>query len=153
EKNLFTSNAEGESIGVFQGFDEASEAEFIAAKAGEIIRSGQNPEEIAVLYRANFQSRALEEAFLRHGIEYQLIGTKFFERREIKDVLSYLRASLDQSCLSDVKRVINVPARGIGKATIAKIFAGDEGSLPADTRAKVANFRELLAEIKKAAEE
>ncbi len=153
EKNLFTSNQEGESISIFKGFDEQSEAEFIATKAGEIIKTGERPDEIAVLYRANFQSRALEEAFLRQSIPYQLLGTKFFERKEIKDILSYLRAALSPDSLADIKRIINVPARGIGKATVAKLFAGDEASLPAATKIKIGKFRELLMEIKRVAEE
>src|SRR5439155_11598961 len=79
---------------------------------------------IAVLYRANFQSRALEEAMLRYNIPYQVLGVKFFERKEIKDTLAYLRAALNPDSLSDIKRIINFPARGIGKVTLAKIFAG-----------------------------
>ncbi|MBX4195800.1 UvrD-helicase domain-containing protein, partial [Candidatus Parcubacteria bacterium] len=151
KKNLFTANSAGDKIGLFTGFDEVSEAEFVALKAEEMIRAGVYPEEIAALYRANFQSRVLEEAFLEHKVPYQLLGTRFFERKEIKDVVSYLRAALNEDCLSDVKRVINIPARGIGKATIAKIFAGDESILPAGTRQKIADFRRLLSEIREKA--
>lgn len=147
KKNLFTGNDVGEKIGIFQGYDEVSEAEFIANKSKELIRGGMKPENIAVLYRANFQSRVLEESFMQQTIPYQLIGTRFFERREIKDIISYLRASLDSGCLSDMKRVINVPARGIGKVTIVKIFGGEEEGLPAATRNKINNFRKLLTEI------
>ncbi len=147
EKNLFTENSEGEKIGIVSTFDETAEAEFIASKAGELINSGQRAEEVAVLYRANFQSRVLEEAFLKHQIPYQLLGTRFFDRKEIKDIVSYLRAGLNQECLSDVKRVINTPARGIGKTTIAKLFGGDEGALPAGTRQKIADFKKLLTTI------
>lgn len=151
EKNLFTSNAIGDKIGILSTFDETSEAEFIATKAKAIIDDGGTSDEIAVLYRANFQSRVLEEAFLRHKVPYQLLGTRFFDRKEVKDILSYLRASLNSECLSDVKRIINVPTRGIGKATIAKIFANDETSLTASTRQKIAGFRELLEKIKEKA--
>ncbi len=147
KKNLFTGNGVGDKIGIFQGYDEVSEAEFIANKTKELINAGTKPENIAVLYRANFQSRVLEESFMQHTLPYQLLGTRFFERREIKDLLSYLRASLNQDCLSDVKRVINVPARGIGKATIAKIFGGEEESLPASTKNKIYNFKNLLTAI------
>ncbi|MHB1330644.1 MAG: ATP-dependent helicase [Minisyncoccota bacterium] len=151
EKNLFTSNAAGEKIGILSTFDEASEAEFIATKAKEVMSTGSASDEIAVLYRANFQSRVLEEAFLRHKVPYQLLGTRFFDRREVKDILSYLRASLNSECLSDIKRVINVPTRGIGKATIAKIFANDESTLPASTRQKISRFRKLLSDIRERA--
>lgn len=147
KKNLFTGNGVGEKIGIFQGYDEVSEAEFIATKTKELILTGTRPEDIAVLYRANFQSRVLEESFMQHTLPYQLLGTRFFERKEIKDILSYLRASLSPDCLSDIKRVINVPARGIGKATIAKIFGGETESLPAGTKNKINNFHKLLADI------
>lgn len=151
KKNLFTGNSDGEKIGLVTLFDEVAESEFVAQKAEEYIKSGADPSEIAVLYRANFQSRVLEESFLQYKIPYQILGTRFFERREIKDIVSYLRAALNQECLSDVKRVINVPVRGIGKTTIAKIFTGDEASLPAGTRQKIALFRALLERIKKKA--
>ncbi len=103
---------------------------------------------IAILYRANFQSRVLEEAMLRYNIPYQVLGIKFFERKEIKDILSYIKASLNKDSLSDIKRVINFPARGIGKSTIAKIFAGEIESLPIKTRLKINNFYEILEKIK-----
>lgn len=115
---------------------------------------------VAVLYRANFQSRALEEAMLRHNIPYQVLGVKFFERKEIKDTLAYLRAALNRDCLSDIKRIINFPARGIGKVTLAKIFAnparnassiagagGDTENLPIKVRIKINNFYETLDSI------
>lgn len=147
KKNLFTSNGAGEKIGLFQGIDEVSEAEFIATKAQDLIKTGLSPDEIAVLYRANFQSRILEEACMNHNIPYQILGTRFFERKEIKDILSYLRASLNPESLSDLKRIINVPARGIGKITILKIFAGQEKSLSPAIKVKISNFKNLLGEI------
>jgi DNA helicase-2/ATP-dependent DNA helicase PcrA len=147
KKNLFTSKDFGEKISIYSGFDETSEAEFIASKAETLIKEGTPAEEIAVLYRANFQSRILEEAFMRKGIPYQMLGTRFFERKEVKDLISYLRAGLDPECLSDLKRVINVPTRGIGKATIVKIFSGMEADLPATMKRKISDFRELLKKI------
>jgi DNA helicase-2/ATP-dependent DNA helicase PcrA len=104
--------------------------------------------EIAVLYRANFQSRALEEAMLRYNIPYQVLGVKFFERKEIKDTLAYLRAALNPDSLSDIKRIINFPARGIGKVTLLKIFANEKENLPIKLRIKVNNFYQILEEIK-----
>ncbi len=153
EKNLFTQSGAGEKISTLSTFDEISEADFIATKAKELIATGEKAEEMAVLYRANFQSRVLEEAFLRHQIPYQLLGTRFFERREVKDIISYLRAGLNPDALADVKRIINVPTRGIGKTTVAKIFSGDEASLPAGTRVKIDDFRKMLLEIGKVANE
>jgi DNA helicase-2/ATP-dependent DNA helicase PcrA len=152
EKNLFTKNGEGEPIGVFAGYDEADEAEFIAEKAGELIRKGVDAKEIAVLYRANFQSRVLEEAFLHNSIAYQVLGVRFFERKEIKDILSYLRAALNPDSMADMKRVINVPARGIGKVTVLKIFSGQRDTLPAATKKKVDDFFTILGAIKIKAE-
>lgn len=147
EKNLFTENVEGEKLGLFTAFDEVQEANFVAERAEECIKGGVRPEEIAVLYRANFQSRVMEEAFLERGVPYQLLGTRFFERKEVKDVISYLRAALNEESLADMKRIINTPARGIGKASVTKIFADDEGSLTASTRQKLADFKKLLKEI------
>jgi len=147
KKNLFTTNGDGEKIGIFQAFDEVAEAEFVASKAEEIIKTGVEAEDIAVLYRANFQSRVMEEAFMKHQIPYQLLGTRFFERREIKDLVSYLRAALNPASLADLKRIINVPTRGIGKVTIAKVFAGQEDDLSPAVKQKIISFRKLLANI------
>ena len=104
--------------------------------------------EVAVLYRANFQSRALEEAMLRYNIPYQVLGVKFFERKEIKDTLAYLRTARSRESLSDIKRIINFPARGIGKVTLLKIFANDTASLPIKMQIKINNFYQTLDEIK-----
>ncbi|MDO8569310.1 MAG: UvrD-helicase domain-containing protein [bacterium] len=149
KKNLFTANPEGEKIGLFGGFDETGEAEFIANKTAELMKKGMSPGEIAVLYRANFQSRVLEEAFMNHSVPYQILGTRFFERKEVKDIVSYLRAALNPEGLSNKKRIINVPPRGIGKTTVLKIFSGDESSLPFSMKTKLENFRILLGEIEK----
>ncbi|MEI7810489.1 MAG: UvrD-helicase domain-containing protein [bacterium] len=105
------------------------------------------PSSIAVLYRANFQSRVLEEAMLRYNVPYQVLGIKFFERKEIKDTLAYLRAALNPESLSDIKRIINFPVRGIGKVTLIKVFAGEANTLPIKTKIKVDNFYKLLEEI------
>lgn len=151
EKNLFTKNEDGEPLSLFEGFDEVSEAEFVATQCEKLIVSGVLPQEIAVLYRANFQSRALEEAFLAFGVGYQLIGTKFFERKEIKDVLSYIKAGLEPENLADLKRIINVPSRGIGKVTLLKIFEGKGDLLPPALRAKYHFFKSLLVRISESA--
>lgn len=147
EKNLFTGNSSGEKIALFSGTDEINEAEFVASKVQSLIKSAVPPEEIAVLYRANFQSRALEEAFVNKGLPYQLLGTRFFERKEIKDIVSYLRTALNPDSLSDKKRIINVPVRGIGKTTILKIFSGQQDLLPSAMKIKIVNFNNLLEKI------
>lgn len=85
---------------------------------------------------------------LRYNIPYQVLGVKFFERKEIKDTLAYLRAALNPESLSDIKRIINFPGRGIGKTTLAKIFAGQKNELPIKMQIKLQNFYTLLEEIK-----
>lgn len=149
KKVLFTENDEGEKISIIASYTELDEARAVADICRDAISKGTPPQEIAVLYRANFQSRALEEAFLKKNIPYQLLGTKFFERKEVKDVLAYIRAALNRDGLGDIARIINVPTRGIGKVTVAKIFAGQESSLPEATRMKVTSFWKLLDDIKK----
>jgi len=145
-KNLFTEKEEGESIDIYEAYDETSEALFVADTISELIKEN-SPEEIAVLYRANFQSRILEEALLNAQIPYQVLGVKFFERKEIKDLLSYARASNNKESWSDIKRIINVPARGIGKVTLAKVFAGQFLELPISMQEKINKFYLLLEQI------
>lgn len=126
DKNLFTSKGEGDRIDIIPCWDEGSEGEYVADRCKELIGTGQNPQGIAVLYRANFQSRVLEESFIRANVTYNLLGTKFFERKEVKDVMSYLRAAINRLSQPDLRRVFETPKRGIGKVTIAKIFSGIE---------------------------
>ncbi len=145
EKNLFTSQSDGDKIEVTPNWDEQAEGEHVARKCKALINEGQDPTQIAVLYRANFQSRVLEEGFLKENVIYNLLGTKFFERKEIKDVLSYLRAAENRSSQSDLRRVFDTPKRGIGKVTIAKIFAGEE--LPIKAAQKIAEVYEFLDKI------
>lgn len=147
-KNLFTNKHEGETISLYGAYDETDEARFVVERCVERMDLGIPTEEIAVLFRANFQSRILEEAFLSYNIPYQVLGVRFFERKEIKDVLSYIRAALNPESLSDIKRIINVPTRGIGKVTIAKIFAGQKNTLPAKTLVNVDKFYDLLLNIR-----
>ncbi len=148
EKNLFTQNDDGDQISLYLAQDEKDEAAYVSRTAKMLIDQGVNPSEIAVLYRANFQSRALEESFVRKNISYELIGTKFFERKEVKDTLSYIKAAMNPESLSDLKRIINTPARGIGKVTMLKIFEGKEHELSGGVREKVSEWRRLLDIIK-----
>jgi DNA helicase-2/ATP-dependent DNA helicase PcrA len=150
DKNLFTKNKEGEKITLLEAVDEIDEADLIANKILEIWdnKNTKKLSEIAILYRANFQSRALEEAMLKYNIPYQVLGTRFFERKEIKDTLSYLKAALNPDSLSDIKRIINFPRRGIGKVTLLKIFSNKTGELPVKMQLKINKFYELLEDIK-----
>jgi DNA helicase-2/ATP-dependent DNA helicase PcrA len=147
-KKLFTENLEGEKVGLFKAQSEIDEAYFIAMKSKELIFGGVKDEHIAVLYRANFQSRVLEEAFLAHNVPYQMLGTKFFERKEIKDVVGYIKASLNSENWSDFIRIINIPPRGIGKTTVQKIIEKKENDLPENTKIKINNFRKMISDFK-----
>ncbi len=148
KKTLFTDNDAGEKISLIVSYTEVDEARTIADTTKSLIGNGVGARNIAVLYRTNFQSRVLEESFIKKNIPYQLVGVRFFERKEIKDVLSYIRAALNRESWSDIGRVINVPTRGIGKATIAKIMGGQSESLPAGMRQKLDSFWKLLDDIK-----
>ncbi len=145
-KTLFTKNVDGEQIIVCEAYDEVAEAQFVAEEIDELLRENK-PEDIAVLYRANFQSRVLEEAMLSRGIPYQVLGVKFFERKEIKDIIAYIKASLNKESLTDIKRIINTPTRGVGKVTLTKLFAGLFAELPAAMQIKINKFYELLEDI------
>ena len=152
DKNLFTENKEGEGITLFNSFDEDTEASFVAHEASKLVDSGVSPSDIAVLYRANFQSRVLETSFMTLGVPYQVLGVKFFDRKEVRDLLSYIRAALNPQSLHDIKRVINTPTRGIGKVTITKIFSNQKDSLPPKMIEKVNDFYSILKEINKKTE-
>ena len=153
KKTLYTDNEHGEKISLIVSYTENEEARAIADTARSLIGKGTSPKDIAVLYRANFQSRAIEDAFIKKNIPYQLVGVRFFERKEIKDVLSYVKASLNRDSAGDIARIINVPPRGIGKVTVAKVLSGKENELPNGTREKVSQFWKLLDDIKKEIEQ
>lgn len=148
DKNLFTKNNVGEKISLATGLDENEEAKFVAQRSRELIATGYKPSDIAVLYRANFQSRVLEQAFLTAGLPHQVLGTRFFQRQEVKDILAFIKTALNPDDIESTKRIINVPPRGIGQATLAKIFSGLESELPPKMREKIRAFRALLAQIK-----
>lgn len=147
EKNLFTNNKAGEQLSLYQAFDETDEAGFVARSIQEKIDAGAPPRDFAVLYRANFQSRALEEQLLARDIPYQVLGTRFFERKEVKDALSLVRASLYETA-ADIARVANVPPRGVGKVTLLKMLSGKESELRGAVAEKVMAFRRLLGRIR-----
>ena len=146
-KEVFTVNGEGEKLSLYAAMTGIDEAEYIARTAMKLITEGTAPSAIAVLYRTNFQSRVLEEAFLNYAVPYQLLGTKFFERKEIKDVLSYLRLALNPTSTADMARVINEPARGIGKVTMLKVIEGNKHTLTGATKEKVERFDQIMSDI------
>jgi DNA helicase-2/ATP-dependent DNA helicase PcrA len=150
-KTVFTNNTEGEPITLMTAMTGTDEAEYVALTAKRLIDDGNAPSAIAVLFRTNFQSRALEEAFLNYGIPYQVLGTRFFERKEIKDVLSFLRLAVNPDSIADLARVVNVPPRGIGKVTVLKLIEGKRDQITGTTKQKVVAFDELMIDIAKAA--
>ncbi|MCW9054950.1 MAG: UvrD-helicase domain-containing protein [Candidatus Pacebacteria bacterium] len=146
-KTLFTNATSGERITIAGAYDEAAEAAYITQKVDALHRQGVPYREMAVLYRTNFQSRVLEEVFLYEDIPYQVLGTKFFDRKEVKDILAFLRAALNEESTADIKRIVDVPPRGIGKVTLLRMVQNEDHLLTPATRARVEKFRTLLREI------
>jgi DNA helicase-2/ATP-dependent DNA helicase PcrA len=122
-KVLESTKGEGKAIDVLDSHDENIEALSIARKIKKLILSGVNPRDIAVLYRINALSRSLEEGLNKEQIPYNMVGgVKFYERAEVKDVISYLRVIANPHDDFSIKRIINRPKRGLGKVTIERIF-------------------------------
>ena len=129
-KVLESTKGDGKNIEVLESHDENIEALSIARKIKKLILSGVNPRDIAVLYRINALSRSLEEGLNKEQIPYNMVGgVKFYERAEVKDVISYLRVIANPHDDFSIKRIINRPKRGLGKVTIERIFkaAYDKG--------------------------
>jgi DNA helicase-2/ATP-dependent DNA helicase PcrA len=117
-KNLWSANGEGDKIVGYTGYSGHDEAQFIADEIDKLHREGYSYSEMAVFYRTNAQTRALEEIFIRSALPYRVIGgTKFYERQEIKDAFAYLVAISNVKDDLAVRRILNVPKRGIGDAT------------------------------------
>ncbi|MBS8266221.1 DNA helicase PcrA [Mesobacillus boroniphilus] len=121
-KNLWTENAEGNKIMYYRADSEQGEAQFVIGKIQEQIRNGRKLSDIAILYRTNAQSRVIEESFLKSNIDYSIVGgIKFYDRKEIKDILAYLRLISNPDDDISLQRIINVPKRAIGSTSIDKI--------------------------------
>ena len=124
-KELWTANDPGAAIEIVGAKDERDEAAHVVRVVQEARTSGIDPKEIAVFYRVHAQSRVLEEALRASNIQYQIVGgTKFYERAEVKDALSYLRVLVNPRSDVDLLRIINVPARGIGATTLERLAHG-----------------------------
>ena len=122
DKRLWTDNTSGDPISYYQASNEYDEAGFVASKISNGFDSGTNYNEYAILYRTNAQSRVFEDAFRKLKIPYKIYGgLKFYDRKEIKDLLAYLRVILNQQDEISLLRVINVPKRGIGAKTIERL--------------------------------
>ena len=152
EKYSTTEQGAGEPIVVHMARSAEDEASWIALKIRELMNSGVQPEEIAILFRTNFQSRALEEGLLRAGVPYKLLGTHFFARKEVKDALAWMRLAMDPSREVDKVRAAASPPRGIGKVTLGKLLEGNRAALRAGELEKVALFEHVIAELAHAAD-
>jgi len=170
EKYSTTERAAGEPIVVHQAVNAEDEARWIASTIRARMQGGTRPlnaaqggasreqakpvlaEEIAVLFRTNFQSRALEEGFLRAGVPYKLLGTHFFARKEVKDALAWIRLAMDPSREADKLRAAAAPPRGIGKVTLGKLAAGQRGELRTGELTRVEAFEKIIGELSRAAE-
>jgi len=176
-KNLWTENPQGELLTFYSAEDEADEAKFVVRKIMEQCRPSSSSKgfseeppriyhDIAVFYRINAQSRAIEDELVKNRIPYAIVGgMKFYERKEIKDVLAYLKVIANPSDSLSLRRIVNVPPRGIGEKTLDKIeafsrekglslyeglkLALDEGWLSPAARAKMKEFVDLVEEFRK----
>jgi DNA helicase-2/ATP-dependent DNA helicase PcrA len=170
EKVLWTENPQGDLLTFYAAEDEADESRFVIRKINEYAQS--NPKalsrpyrDIAVFYRINAQSRAVEEELIKHQIPYTIVGgLKFYERKEIKDILAYLRLISSPSDGISLKRIINHPPRGIGEKTVERIalFSREKGLplyggmkealkedwLPAGVRERIGQFIRLIEEFR-----
>jgi len=162
EKTLWTQNEKGDPVVCHKAEDETSEAAFVCDRIQNLCREeGYSFNEIAILYRTNAQSRVMEDVLRRAEIPYQIIGgLRFYERKEIKDVLAYMRVLVNSCDSISLKRIVNVPARGIGKTSMEKVesfcrergiplfeglrLAGKGGLIGAAPTKKIANFISIM---------
>lgn len=132
-KNLWTASGDGEKVTVYKASSERSEAKFVADTILEDINKGRKYNDHAILYRMNAQSNALEQTFIQSGIPYKIIGgLKFYDRKEIKDILAYLSVINNHFDFLRLRRIINEPKRGIGEATVNALeqITSDLGDSP-----------------------
>ncbi|AVM22909.1 DNA helicase PcrA [Bacillus pumilus] len=124
-KNLWTENDEGAKIAYYRADNEFGEGQFVAGKIRQLYQSGKRQlSDFAILYRTNAQSRVIEETLLKSNIQYNIVGgTKFYDRKEIKDILAYLRLVANPDDDISFARIVNVPKRGIGATSVDKIAA------------------------------
>ena len=129
-KELWTDSGPGDKIVRYHAQDEGDEATFVSRSLESLHRAGRPWSEMAVFYRTNPQSRILEEVLIRFGVPYKVVGgTRFYDRREIKDAVAYLRAVINPADEVSIKRILNTPKRGVGDTSVAKldVFAKEEG--------------------------
>ena len=122
DKVLYSNNGEGDKIPLFEAQNDTLEARYVAERTKELVEAGESLSDIAVLYRTNAQSRMVEEAFMTLGIPYKIVGgLKFYERKEIKDIIAYLKLIYNNKDSQSFRRIVNTPKRSIGDTTIKKL--------------------------------
>lgn len=167
EKALWTESGAGEPIVLADTLDERDEAAVISNQTRGFIREGVRPGQIAVLYRMNAQSRVIEEAFVRAGIPYRVYGgLKFYDRKEVRDLMAYLRAIYNQDDDLSARRIINEPRRGIGEATVTLLsdwaaqngisflnaaLSAEDAPLGSRARKQIGAFANLMVDLVMAA--
>ena len=153
DKNLWTSRGEGEKIKYYRSFNERDEAQYVIRKIKEMVNRGIEYKDMAILYRTNAQSRVLEEEMLKENFPYKVIGSiNFYNRKEIKDLLAYLRLIHNSKDNISLLRVINTPKRGIGLKTIENLtYKADEqytSIYEAIDSGKELEFKNLIERLK-----
>jgi DNA helicase-2/ATP-dependent DNA helicase PcrA len=152
-KTLWTAKPAGESVVVQELPSEMEEAGWVARRIQELVGQGRSLRETAVFYRTNAQSRSFEEALRRAGLPYVIVGaTRFYERKEIKDALAYARLILNPADAASLQRIINVPARGIGKTSLERMasFAEAQGCGLWEAFIRQAQIPQLTASCRRA---
>ena len=131
EKELLAIRPEGQKVSVYAAMDERDEGDFIAASILDLMRHENfRHRDFAVFYRINAQSRAIEDTFLRMNLPYTIVGgVRFYDRKEIRDIIAYLRLILNPADWGSFERILNAPARGVGKTSLAKIRKAATGGL------------------------
>lgn len=166
EKALWTQCDPGDKVGLYHAMDERDEAAFAALMSKKLINQGMRPGEIAVLYRTNAQSRVLEEAFVRAGVPNLIYGgQRFYDRKEVKDLIAYMRALVNPDDDVSVRRIINEPKRGIGDSTVealslyaeenelslmAAVLDSEGAGLSSRAQRLVGGFADLMVELTEA---
>lgn len=153
DKKLWTNKGRGNKVKYYQALNEKDEAEYVVKKIKELIINGVNKSEIAVLYRTNAQSRNIEEALLKENIPYKVVGSLFFyKRKEIKDLISYLKLIYNSNDDTSLIRIINTPKRGIGLRTIEKLEEtarlNNTSIYESISSGKELEFKKLIEELK-----
>lgn len=153
DKNLWSNNEEGEKISFYKAYDETDEVFYVIRKIKELIASGVSYKDIAILYRTNAQSRVFEGELLKQNIPFRIIGSfYFYSRKEIKDLLAYLRLIHNTDDNVSLERCINTPKRGIGPKTISEIEANasfyNTSMFEAIKDGKALEFKNIILELK-----